>query len=166
MRKICNIPNLTAPSPHILLNPERHKGEMGYFIYVIKLDDEDMRRDHKGRIPKRIQKQNPHMDWDYPLRPETKFFYVGQSAHRPECRFAQHKECYGDNIRFLCICPKPIRKPITKNRSNRYVRLYGQYLSKQHYAHVPPIKGRINAENKEGWLADQLRQQGHVVYFN
>ena len=139
---------------------------MAYYVYVIKLDDEDLRRDNKGRIPKRIQKQNPHMDWDYPLRPETEFFYVGQSAHTPQCRFAQHKDCFGDNIHFKCQCPRPRRRPITNNRSNRYVRLYGLGLATHLYEHIPPIKGRINAENKEGWLADQLRQNGHVVYFN
>ncbi len=140
---------------------------MVYYIYVVELDEIGLRRDGRGGVPIRIQRQNRHIDWDYPLHRGARFFYVGQSAHVPECRLEQHKQCHGTSIRFVCQCPNSKRHPvITKQRSNRYVRLYGNALVRRLYAGLNPVKGRINAENAEGWLADRLRQDGHIVYFN
>ena len=140
---------------------------MPYYVYVVSLDEARLRADYGGHVPQRIRNQNPQMDWRAALPAGTCFFYVGQSAHAPECRFAQHKECHGTKIRFSCICPRIRRRQIiTTRRSNKYVRLYGRTLVRRLYVELNPIRWRINAEDREGWLADQLRQEGHVVYFN
>jgi len=140
---------------------------MAYYVYVVELDEFALRRDSRGGVPRRIRKQHRHIDWDYPLHRGARFFYVGQSAHVPECRFEQHKQCHGNAIRFICQCPNRKRHPvITKHRSNRYVRLYGEALVGNLYAVLNPVNGRINAEDAEGWLADRLRRDGHIAYFN
>jgi len=96
-----------------------------YFVYAIRLDRELM----GDRPPKAFRDQNWHMDWDYPLHDECEYYYVGQSAHTPQCRFEQHKHCHGPALKFKCICK--IRSTITKSRSNRFVRKYGLFLQDQ-----------------------------------
>ncbi|NNE58712.1 MAG: hypothetical protein HKN36_11445 [Hellea sp.] len=117
-----------------------------------------------GRPPHKVQDQNNHLDWDYPIHDGCEFYYVGQSVHKPECRFEQHKSCYGPDINFKCICGR--RRPITKNVSNRYVRKYGMFLQNQAFRHLNPLKSRKAALLAEATLADSLRDNGHVVYFN
>ena len=151
---------------------------MAYYVYAIRLD-----RDTMGpRPPRKFRDANDHMDWDYPLHRGCEFFYVGQSAHTPECRFEQHKHCHADaatqsarmtmlrdpsatrvKLDFTCICKR--RAKITGSRSNSYVRRYGLELAPEHYAHLNLIKGRKAALQAEKALASALREQGHCVWW-
>ena len=117
-----------------------------------------------GPPPHKIKDRNDHLDWDYPLHDGCCFYYVGQSAHKPECRFKQHKHCHGPNIRFKCICGKG--RVITKNVSNLYARKYGMFLQRQKFEAHNPIKSRKAALAAEAALAAQLAEEGHVVYYN
>lgn len=136
---------------------------MPYYVYAIRLDREAMTL-KRGKPPHKFCDQNDHIDWQYPLHDGCDFFYVGQSAHKPECRFAQHKECHGWNINFKCKCGK--RRPITQNRSNRFARDYGLFLSYGLFERYNPIKTRAAAEKAEAALAGELKANGHAVYYN
>ena len=74
---------------------------MSYFVYVVELDNDNF------KLPNKFKKDNPHI-WDESgekiSSENPKMFYVGQSAHDPECRFSQHKHCFGENIEHSCIC--------------------------------------------------------------
>lgn len=132
---------------------------MPYHVYAIHLD-----RDAMGERPPRVfRDRNEHIDWDYPLHDGCEFYYVGQTAHTPECRFKQHKQCYGRNIDFHCICR--IKSHITGPRSNRYARRYGLFLANSVFAHHNPIRTRRQSEALEKQLCDELRELGHCVWW-
>jgi len=139
---------------------------MPYHVYAIKLDR------HSFAPPKAFRAQNPHIEWERLLPEGLRYYYVGQSAHEPDCRFAQHKQCHGPQIKFQCLCKgglgkrRAARKLITKNRSNKYVREYGLYLARKEFAHFRPMKSRDEALEIEAVLAQSLRRKGHAVYFN
>jgi hypothetical protein len=65
-------------------------------------------------------------------------FYVGQSAHAPEVRFAQH---------------------MAGTRASRHVRKYGQHLLPEMYERSNPMT-RAEAEAWERATAERLKQQG------
>ncbi len=140
---------------------------MPYYVYAIRLDRDAMIR-RTGKPPHKFCDQNDHIDWDYPLHDGCDFYYVGQSMHKPECRFAQHKECYGWRIKFTCQCgnARGKGKVITQNRSNRFARDYGLFLSHSLFEHHNPIKSRAVAEKLEAQLASELRSNGHAAYYN
>ncbi len=139
---------------------------MPYHVYVVELDPE------KFNPPKKFRKQNDHIwgpDGNGPDK-DTQFFYVGQSAHEPECRFSQHKHCFGENIEHSCICGMECTccddgHIIRKNMSNSWVRVHGLWLRKRKFSHYNPIDTQENAKKKEKWLAEKLRKQGHASYF-
>ncbi len=124
---------------------------MPYFVYVIELDPA------VARI-RRFRDRNPRMDLD------GRCLYVGQSAHEPDCRYRQHKECHGRNIRFSCICDRKSGR-FRKNLSNRYARKYGLFLRRQLYEKRNPIRTRKQAERIEHELAMRLRASGHGVWW-
>ena len=124
---------------------------MPYYVYVIRLDE-------AVAAIRKFRDRNPDMDSEKPC------LYVGQSIHEPDCRYRQHKECHGDNIRFECICGRK-RPPITKNLSNRFVRKYGLHLQRTLYERHNPIKTRKKAEEMEERLALRLRMQGYGVWW-
>lgn len=133
---------------------------MPYYVYAIRLDREAM----GCPLPRAFRDQNWHMDWDYPLHDGCEFYYVGQSAHTPECRYEQHKHCHGPSLKFKCICR--LKKTIIKSRSNKYVRRYGLFLQTSLFEHLNPIRSRKQSELMEKTLTDQLRDMGHCVYYN
>ena len=133
---------------------------MPYHVYVVELDSE------KFNPPKRFRKQNDHIwgpDGSGPDK-DTQFFYVGQSAHEPYCRFNIHKQCFGKDIHYECKCSFGPRI-VTKSMSNSWVRVHGQWLRKRKFSHYNPIDTQENAKKKEKWLAEKLRKQGHASYF-
>ena len=114
--------------------------------------------------PRAFRDQNWHIDWDYPLHKGCRYYYVGQSAHSPECRFAQHKTCHGEFGAFKCICR--LGKTITKSRSNRYVRRFGLSLQPDIYDAMNPMRSRSKSEQAEKDLADKIRELGHCAFWN
>ena len=132
---------------------------MPYHVYVVELDPE------KFNPPKRFRKQNDHIwgpDGNGPDK-DTQFFYVGQSAHEPYCRFNIHKQCFGKEIHYECECSFGPRI-VTKSMSNYWVREYGQWLRKRTFSHYIAIKTQEEALGMEEFLAEKLRGQGHASY--
>ena len=126
---------------------------------MVELDSE------KFNPPKRFRKQNDHI-WGPDgsgSDKDTQFFYVGQSAHEPYCRFNIHKQCFGKDIHYECKCSFGPRI-VTKSMSNYWVREYGQWLRKRKFSHYNPIKTQEEALRMEEFLAEKLRGQGHASY--
>ena len=71
--------------------------------------------------------------------------YVGQSSKKPYVRFEQHKEGY---------------------KANAYAKKYGLKLRPDLYEKYNPIPTRKDAEEIEEMLGNDLRKQGHGVWFN
>ena len=105
---------------------------MPYYVYVIEMDKEVMQS-------KKFRKRNPKMN------PKLPCYYVGQSYHKPEVRFKQHKEGY---------------------KSNSYVKRYGLRLLPKFYTKNNPIQTRKNAEYIEQQLTKKLRAKGYGVWSN
>jgi len=105
---------------------------MSYYIYIIELDKEVLKS-------KKFRLRNPNMN------PKKVCFYVGQSAHKPEIRFKQHKVGY---------------------KANNFVKKYGLWLKQRKYKKFNPIKTRKEAEILEKKLTERLRKKGHGVWSN
>ena len=105
---------------------------MAYSVYVIELRREVMERG-------RFARKNPELRVDKPC------VYVGQTAHTPEERFAQHLE--GD-------------------KCNQFVREFGVRLRPKLYANVGPFETRAESERAETKLAEKLRRRGYAVWSN
>lgn len=124
---------------------------MPYFVYVIELEEA------VRKVP-RFLERNPDM------LPYGRCFYVGQSIHEPECRYRQHKECFGDDITFACIC-RVRRGRFTKRLSNLFARKFGQRLHREAYEALNPLRTRAQAERMEAQLARELQADGHGVWW-
>ncbi len=123
---------------------------MPYHVYVVALDPS------VAKSP-RFRARNPDLAID------AECVYVGQSAHEPDCRYRQHKECHGPVIRFSCICERPLGD-FSKNLSNRCVRTYGRFLRRDLYERQNPIRTRVQAERLEKELARTLAAKGFGVW--
>lgn len=124
-------------------------------IYVIRLD-EDVRKSAK------FQDRNSQM------REDKRCFYVGRTAHDPECRFKQHIEPSGTRIECHCFGEKkPVRAKYTRFTEEYAVRLVpGRY---EGYNPIGPAEGesaRKQAKRYEEWLTRKLRRIGHGVWSN
>jgi hypothetical protein len=106
--------------------------DMVYYVYVIQLDKLVLKS-------RKFQINNPN------INPNLPCYYVGQSFHKPETRFWQHKKGY---------------------KSNRYVKEYGLGLCPRFYESLNPIKTRKEAEFIEVKLTENLRSKGHGVWSN
>src|ERR1041385_2330840 len=108
---------------------------MPFYVYVIELDPE-------------VKKSRKFLERNAIMLPYGQCFYVGQSVHEPDCRYRQHKECPGDEIRVSCIC---YRRPgrFTKNPSNYFARKFGKSLARARYESLNPIPTRKAAEAME-----------------
>ena len=106
------------------------------------------------------------------LSSQPRCFYVGQTSHRPDCRYKQHVRKNRENRNFDCYCEtgQPIRRPFTAfNRGNRFVRDYHKLggLRPELFSHLNPIyKGQEEALKVEAKLACELITAGHAVHFN
>lgn len=105
---------------------------MPYNVYVIKLDKQVL-------SSKKFRKKNPCM------KTRKACYYVGQTGHKPEIRFKQHKDGY---------------------KSNSFVKRYGLKLVPRKFKKYNPIKKRKDAEQIEKWLANKLRKKGYGVWSN
>lgn len=105
---------------------------MPYYVYLIELDEKVLKY-------KKFLMHNPKMNF------KKTCFYVGQSAHKPEIRFKQHKAGY---------------------KSNTLVKRYGLRLKPWKYKKYNPLKTRKEAELLEKRLTEKLRKKGHGVWSN
>lgn len=94
-----------------------------YTVYVIELAHQAVSRNPSGLPP----------------------LYIGQTAHSPEHRFAQHREG------GLTAASRPHR--------------YGLRLRPDLYEHLSPFASRESAEAAEAMLADDLARQGYRVFW-
>ena len=135
-----------------------------YHVYVIELErdaleDEGYCKDSRGHITE-----------------DSKLYYVGQSWHRPECRYGQHKKKkWRRKLKeggFMCACKdgKEIKRPFTSfNKPSKYPRDYSMRggLRPELYRHLNPIRGgKVEAEQAEEDLALDLRKLGHGAHYN
>lgn len=122
-----------------------------FFVYVVELDGavKDVRK---------FADRNPDM------LPFGRCFYVGQSIHDPDCRYRQHKECYGGRTAFSCICDRRQGR-LTKRLSNSFARRFGLHLARDKYEHLNPLASRAKAERMEAELAAALQADGHGVWW-
>jgi len=139
---------------------------VSYFVYVVELDNENF------KPPNKFKKDNPHI-WDESggkiSSENPKMFYVGQSAHDPECRFSQHKHCFGENIEHSCICGMDCtccddEHIITKNMSNSWVREHGLWLRKRMYTKYNPIQTYQKSLDLEQEITRKLKSKGYAAY--
>ena len=106
------------------------------------------------------------------LSSEPRCFYVGQTTHRPDCRYKQHVRKNRTNRNFDCYCEsgQPLRTAFTAfNRGNRFVRDHHMPsgLRPELFSHLNPIyKGQEMALKLEKQLAQELIAAGHAVHFN
>ena len=96
-------------------------------------------------------------------------FYVGQTTHRPDCRYKQHV-ARGKNFDCRCETGKPKRLPTGGyRRGNAAVKKYHEPggLRPDLFLDRNPIRGgRDKALEAEKKLAEELRALGHAVHYN
>ena len=139
---------------------------MPYFVYVVELDVKNF------KPPMKFKRDNPHIWNDFGEKISSgavKMFYVGQSAHDPKCRFSQHKNCFGDDITFSCICGMNCtccdnEHTIRRNMSNPWVREYGLWLRKRMYSKFNPIETYEESIDLEKEITEKLKLKGHAAY--
>lgn len=102
-----------------------------FYVYVIGLDKEVLNN-------KKFLERNPNYVEGKPC------VYVGQSAHPPEKRFANHK---------------------SGHKQNNYARDYGLYLQPRLYKDINPLCTREEAEAEEEALALRLQKRGYAVWW-
>jgi len=91
-------------------------------------------------------------------------FYVGMSAHDPECRYRQHKFEVKEDVLFECDCPNDA-KPRLNPGANALVLEFGVGLRPEFYEHIEPIKTRVEAEAEEERVGELLQREGHAAYW-
>ena len=123
-----------------------------YSVYVIELDI-NVRQEEKS-----WRRKNP----DQSL-PEC--FYVGQSAHSPECRFLQHVATYGMEV--ICNCSCNFGNAVNPFQIGRalYAKDYSVRLRSDLYEHLIPFESQAESKKYEAKLAQQLKEQGYGVYY-
>ena len=124
---------------------------MSYYVYVIELDPVVMKS-------QRWRSENSEQSSD-------KCYYVGQSAHEPECRYNQHVTPRGSSCRCSCdfrfgqeVNPFQIgRARFAKNHSLR--------LCRDLYAHLNPLDSQSESIDAEKRLGESLRREGHGAWY-
>lgn len=127
---------------------------VNYFVYVIELEPRVLAH------PK-WKTQNPDQSTE-------QCFYVGQSAHEPECRFKQHTtqlNLYVDC--FLCCCSCNRGKEVSSRvvGTARFVQDWAVQLRPDLYQHLNPLTSRRSALKEEAAMATHLKEQGHGAWF-
>lgn len=107
-----------------------------YHVYVIRLKDSVMSH-------KKFQKANPKYQEGKPC------YYVGCTGKTPEIRAEEHRTGARNKRGRLY-------SPIAKE--------YFDGLRPSKYKKYRPMKTMKQAEAKEKWLAEKLRQQGYGVW--
>ena len=128
-----------------------------FHVYVIELSLEVLEQ----------KKFHPNRET---LGPETRCFYVGQTRHRPYCRYTRHAVRKSAN-HFECSCfsQKPKKTRITGyNHGNRFVRDYRIKggLRPEFYSHLNPLIGSEESKEMERKVASDLIDLGFAVHSN
>ena len=109
------------------------------------------------------------------IKQDSRFFYVGETKHRPECRYNQHTikaSRKRKGRRFVCTCENGLEKLVdfnSYNRPNRFVRQHHNKggLRPDFYSDLNPICGdKSVARRAEKELAEYLQSLGHFVHYN
>lgn len=125
--------------------------DRSYYVYVIELDSEVM-------SDARWSEANPNQG-------STECYYVGQSAHAPECRYNQHVTARGASC--LCRChlkPRKEVKPLVVGRA-RYAKDYSLRLRPDLYDHLNPFETQDGSKEAERSLAENLKHAGHGAWY-
>ncbi len=100
-----------------------------------------------------------------PIQTKENCFYVGQSAHSPECRFEQHTS--PARSVFYCICD--FRRGELVNEfaigRARFASTYSTRLCPDMYAHLNPIASQSESKRLEKNIAETLRAEGYGVHY-
>ena len=86
-----------------------------------------------------FKSRNPHYKGAKPCA------YVGETAHKPSCRWRQHR------------CNRLAGK--------KYATQYGKSLMPEHFEHSSPVPAH-EAREKENELAQSLQEEGYGVWWN
>jgi hypothetical protein len=138
-----------------------------YHVYVIELKKSVLKE-------KTFLAKNKHLPEGY----KGRCFYVGQTAHVPECRYKQHvaKESRRnrENGGFMCACfskesgEATLRPFKPRNSPGKFVNKYHKKggLKPVFYKELNPVgKTKKESEAAEKKLAQDLRNLGYAVHF-
>jgi len=127
-------------------------GDYSYYVYVIELDPE--------------AKDRPQWSAQNPDQTTEQCFYVGQSSHEPECRFAQHAA--PRRSEFLCRCSSRPGSVVNAYQIGRaqFARDLALRLRPDLYEEMNPLDSQDEAKQAEASLAALLRDQGHGAWSN
>ena len=118
-----------------------------YFVYVIELGED--------------AKQRPGWQGRNPNQTRTECYYVGSSAHTPECRFEQHRAPAVEP--FLCQCHVIPDQPVRQNQVGKWPEALR--LEPRRYEHwIGRIPSRPRAEQLESRIARRLMNEGYGVW--
>jgi len=128
-----------------------------HFVYVIRLKPEiSSLKSWKTANPNQVTNE---------------CFYVGESAHTPECRFMIHT--HEGTSDCICICGCKIKSgPVKVKTSSRKAAKYMIELAPDYFEQYNPIKKtddihvlRDAAKQLEEKIAIDIRELGHGAWF-
>jgi hypothetical protein len=122
-----------------------------YSVYIIELDPAVFDLAHWTR-------SNPDQT-------KEECFYVGQTAHSPECRFEQHK--LPARSEFLCMCSCNRGQLVNEFQIGRakFASKYSKQLRPDMYAHLNPIASQSESKEIEETIAENLRSEGYGAHY-
>lgn len=139
-----------------------HKKCSKFHVYVVQLRKDVL-------LSKRFLSQNSHVD----PRKVRECFYVGETSHKPYCRFRQHQGWYKGDDSYDCRCEaKKITRPFRESgrrgrtKGSWCAGKYGIELRPDLYGSLNPIFSLGEARMTEKDLAEKLRDQGYAVWQN
>ena len=142
-----------------------------HHVYVVELRRE-------------VLKEKPDFPFEGEFPADKKAYYVGETAHSPECRFRQHTAKTKD--RYLCYCPMgnpsadvPVERTFEPWLKGKYAKSHGFRLEDEEWIRdmnpifrrdVDPYPGiaqvwKDKASEAEEELGHELRLEGHAVYW-
>ena len=148
---------------------EPGNGCCNYHIYVIELRRE-------------VLVEKPDFPYSGRLPDDKRVYYVGQTAHSPECRFFQHTAERPPNRMYDCTCNLGVN-PSNERKQRKFPKkvkfVFGYVIKLLELSdHNPSVRtdgfafpGSATAQKSEALeiekaCGEALRLQGHAVYWN